>query len=353
MMRESTTVSLGNRMIGAGEAPYVIAEMSANHLGDFDRAIRILEAAADAGADAVKLQTYTADTITIDHDGPGFVIEGGLWDGERLYELYRRASTPWEWHGPLMERGKALGIDVFSSPFDPTAVAFLDELDAPAIKIASCECIDLPLIRQAAETGRPIILSTGMANEEEIDEAVETVRTAGNGNLALLHCVSGYPTPPDESALRTIPDMATRFDCPVGLSDHTLGTAVPVAAVALGAVMIEKHFTLSRADGGPDAAFSLEPDELRRLVADTKTAWQALGTVDYGLKTSEKETRPFRRSLYIVEDIAAGGELTPLNCRSIRPGYGLPPKHLPAVLGRRAAKDIKKGTPLTWPLLEP
>jgi pseudaminic acid synthase len=345
-------MKFGRRAIGTTEAPYIIAEMSANHLGDFDRAVRILEAAAAAGADAVKLQTYTADTITIDHDGPGFVIDGGLWDGERLYELYRRASTPWEWTGPLMERGKDLGIDVFSSPFDPTAVAFLDDLDVPAIKIASCECVDLPLIRQAAETGRPIVLSTGMANKAEIGEAVETVRAAGNGNLVLLHCVSGYPTPAEESALRTIPEMAETFGCPVGLSDHTMGTAVPVAAVALGAVMIEKHFTLARADGGPDAAFSLEPDELRRLVADSKTAWQAMGTADYGIKESERGTAVFRRSLYIVRDIAAGEALTPENCRSIRPGHGLPPKFLPEVLGRRAAGTIKKGTPLTWAMLE-
>ncbi len=345
-------MKIGRREIGTTDAPYIIAEMSANHLGDFDRAIRILEAAAAAGADAVKLQTYTADTITIDHDGPGFVIDGGLWDGERLYDLYRRASTPWEWTGPLMKRGKDLGIDVFSSPFDPTAVAFLDGLDVSAIKIASCECVDLPLIRLAAETGRPIILSTGMASKEEIGEAVETVRAAGNGNLVLLHCVSGYPTPTEESSLRTIPDLIHTFGCPVGLSDHTLGTAVPVAAAALGAVMIEKHFTLARADGGPDAAFSLEPDELRRLVADTKTARQALGTVDYGIKESERGTAVFRRSLYIVNDVAAGEVLTPENCRSIRPGFGLAPKHLPEVLGKRAAADIRKGTPLSWPLLE-
>jgi len=346
-------MKIGRRAVGTDQAPYIIAEMSANHLGDFERAVRILEAAAAAGADAVKLQTYTADTITIDHDGPGFVIEGGLWNGERLFDLYRRASTPWEWTRPLMERGRELGIAVFSSPFDPSAVAFLDECDVPAIKIASCECVDLPLIRIAAETGRPIILSTGMANQEEIGEAVATVRAAGNRNLVLLHCVSGYPTPAGESCLRTIPDMAQAFGCPVGLSDHTLGTAVPVAAVALGAVMIEKHFTLARADGGPDAAFSLEPDELRRLVADTGTAWQALGTADYGIKESERGTAVFRRSLYIVRDIAAGEALTPGNCRSIRPGYGLAPKHLPEVLGRRAAANIEKGTPLAWAMLEP
>ncbi|WP_425402996.1 pseudaminic acid synthase [Hwanghaeella sp.] len=345
-------MKIGRSEIGTNGAPYIIAEMSANHLGDFDRAVRIVEAAAEAGADAVKLQTYTADTITIDHDGPGFVIQGGLWDGERLYDLYRRASTPWDWTGPLMERGRALGIDVFSSPFDPSAVAFLDKLDVPAIKIASCECVDLPLIQLAAETGRPIILSTGMASEAEIREAVETVRGVGNANLVLLHCVSGYPTPAEESNLRTIPDMALKFGCPVGLSDHTMGTAVPVAALALGAVMIEKHFTLARADGGPDAAFSLEPDELRRLVEDTRTAWHALGEVDYGLKDSEEQTQPFRRSLYVVRDIAAGEALTPENCRSIRPGYGLPPKHLPQVLGRRASADIKKGTPLTWSMLD-
>lgn len=343
---------IAGREIGSQAAPYIIAEMSANHLGDFDRAVRILEAAAEAGADAVKLQTYTADSITIDCDGPGFKIESGLWKGETLYGLYRKAATPWDWIEPLMERGRKLGIDVFSSPFDPAAVELLDRLDVPAIKIASCECIDTPLIERAARTGRPMIISTGMASEDEIAEAVAAARGTGNENLILLHCISGYPTPVEDCNLKTIPHLAERFGCPVGLSDHTMGTAVPVAAVALGAAVVEKHFTLARADGGPDGAFSLEPDELRRLVEDTKTAWAALGTARLDIEQSERETAPFRRSLYAVADIAAGEELTSANCRSIRPGFGLKPKHLHDVLGSKAVGPIKKGTPIDWPLLD-
>lgn len=346
-------MKIGRRDIGAANAPYIIAEMSANHLRDFDRAVRILEAAAEAGADAVKLQTYTADTITIDHDGPGFRIEGGLWDGETLYGLYQKAFTPWDWHEPLMRRGRDLGLDVFSSPFDPSAVAFLDRLDVPAIKIASCECIDTPLIRLAAATGRPMIVSTGMASIDEIFDAIAAVQDGQGRNPVLLHCVSGYPTPAEESGLRKIPDMVERFGCLVGLSDHTMGTSVPVAATALGACVIEKHFTLARADGGPDGAFSLEPHELKRLVDDTRAAWKALGTADYEVKESEAGSAVVRRSLYAVADIAAGEELTPENCRSIRPGHGLPPKHLAEVLGRRAGRAIPKGTPLSWDLLEP
>lgn len=343
---------IGNREIGAEHPPYIIAEMSANHLGDFDRAIRILEASADAGADAVKLQTYTADTITIDHKSDDFRIKGGLWDGRYLHDLYQEAYTPWEWHEPLISRGRELGIDVFSSPFDPTAVALLDKLDVPAIKIASFECVDLPLIQHAARTGRPLIMSTGMATLGEIDAAVKAARSESDTGLVLLHCISGYPTAPSDSNLRTIPHMAAAFDCEVGLSDHTMGTAVSVASIALGACVIEKHVTLARADGGPDGAFSLEPDELKTLVSESRIAWESLGTVGYSLKGSESGNVLLRRSLYAVTDISAGEQLTEQNCRSIRPGHGLPPKELPNVLGWHARNPIPKGTPIAWSLLE-
>jgi N-acetylneuraminate synthase len=339
--------------IGPGHPPYVIAEMSGNHNGDINRAFALLEAAKKAGADAVKLQTYTADTITIDHSGPGFRIEGGLWDGRTLYDLYREAHTPWDWHPRLFARARELGITVFSSPFDPTAINFLETLGAPAYKIASFEIVDLPLIERAAKTGKPLIISTGIAGIGEIGEAVEAARGAGCRELALLHCTSGYPTPPEDSNLRTIPNLADAFGVVAGLSDHTPGTAVPVAAVALGASLIEKHFTLRRADGGPDAAFSLEPEELTALVANCRTAWTALGKVNYELEASEKGSKIFRRSLYAVKDIPAGAPLTPDNVRSIRPGYGLPPKHLPEIIGRRAGRAIARGTPLSWSLLEP
>jgi len=346
-----TTVEIAGRAIGPAEQPYVVAELSANHNGDFDRALAIVAAARDAGADAVKLQTYTADTITIDHHGPGFAIEGGLWAGRRLHELYQEAHTPWEWHEALFARGRELGITVFSTPFDDTAVDLLERLGAPAYKIASFEAVDLPLIERVAATGKPMIVSTGMATLEEIGEAVETAQRGGCTELVLLHCVSGYPTPPEESNLRTIPDLGERFGVPVGLSDHTLGTTVAVGAVALGAVMIEKHFTLRRADGGPDAAFSLEPAELAQLVRDSRVAWQALGRVNYERTRSEKQSAVFRRSLYAVQDIAAGAPFTPANVRSIRPAYGLAPKHLLAILGRAARTEIKRGTPLDWDLI--
>jgi len=348
---EQPDAMIAGRPIGRAHPPYIIAEMSGNHNADIGRAIAIVEAAAEAGADAVKLQTYTADTITIDHDGPDFKIESGLWAGRSLYELYAEAHTPWDWHPTLFAKARELGIAMFSAPFDPTAVDFLAKLDAPAFKIASFEAVDLALVEKAASVGRPLIISTGMANLEEIEEAVTAARRTGTGEIVLLHCVSGYPTPPGDTNLMTIPDLAARFDLPIGLSDHTLGTAVAVAAIALGATVIEKHVTLARADGGPDSAFSLEPAELAQLVEQCRTAWQALGAPGYSLKGSEAGNVMFRRSLYATADIAEGETLTAENVRSIRPGYGLAPKHLPDVLGKPAAKAIMRGTPLDWPLV--
>jgi N-acetylneuraminate synthase len=345
-------IAVAGRRIGPGHPPYVIAEMSANHCGSLDRALAILEAARDAGADAVKLQTYTADTLTIDHDGPGFRLLGGLWDGRSLHELYRQAHLPWEWHAPLFARGRELGITVFSSPFDRTAIDLLEEMGAPAYKIASFEIVDLPLIQRAAATGKPVILSTGMASLGEIAEAVEAARRAGNGGIVLLHCVSAYPAPAEDCHLHTIGHLADAFDLGVGLSDHTLGIAVPVAATALGACAIEKHFTLRRADGGADAAFSLEPDELKAMVGAVGEAWAASGKVSYRLAPSEAGNRELRRSLYVVRDVAAGEPLTEESIRSIRPGLGLAPKHLPAVLGKRARRDLARGAPLAWEMIE-
>jgi len=348
----ASTVRIRDRVIGAGHPPYVVAEMSGNHNGDLGRALALLEAAAEAGADAVKLQTYTADTITLDHDGPGFTIKGGLWDGRRLHDLYDEAHTPWDWHPKLFAKGQELGVHVFSSPFDFTAVDFLQDLDAPAFKIASFEIIDPPLIERCAATGKPLIISTGMANKAEITEAVETARAAGCDQLILLHCVSGYPADPKDINLLTIPDLALNFGTVPGLSDHTHGIAVSVASIALGACFIEKHFTLRRADGGPDAAFSLEPDELRELVEGCRTAWEALGRVHYDAKGSEQGNQVFRRSLYVVGDVAAGEILSDANVRSIRPGYGLAPKHIGDILGRVAARDLKRGEALAWDMIE-
>lgn len=347
-----STISIAGRAIGLENPPYVIAELSANHNGDLARAFSIMEAARDAGADAVKLQTYTPDTLTIDCDRPEFRVTGGLWDGNTLYGLYEKAATPKEWHPALFAKGRELGLTVFSTPFDETAVDLLEELDAPAYKIASFEAVHLPLIACAARTGKPMIISTGMADEGEIADAVETAHAGGCTQLMLLHCVSGYPTPPEEANLRTIADMRRRFGVEVGLSDHTPGTAVATAAAALGAAAIEKHVTLRRADGGPDSAFSLEPDELAKLVADTHDAWAAVGEVRYDRTESERGNLVFRRSIFAVADIAEGEVLTKHNVRIIRPGHGLPPKHLPAILGRRAACAIARGAPMDWPLVE-
>lgn len=347
----SQSLSIDGRPIGPDHPPYVIAEMSGNHNGDIGRALKIMAAAKEAGADAIKLQTYTPDTITIRCDKPDFLIKGGLWNGRMLYDLYAEAHTPWDWHERLFEEARRLSITVFSTPFDPTSVDLLERLGAPAYKVASFEIVDLPLIERIARTGKPMIISTGMADEAEISDALATARKAGCHNIILLHCVSGYPTPVEDANLNTIPNMAARFDTPIGLSDHTPGIAAAVTSIALGARVIEKHFTLARADGGPDAAFSLEPTELADLCRSARAAWLALGKVDYSLKSSERNNMVFRRSLYAVSDIARGEKFTNDNVRSIRPGYGLPPKHLPDILGRRATKSIERGTPMSLDLI--
>lgn len=342
--------SIDGRPVGRDVPPYIVAELSGNHGGRLETALAMIDAAKAAGADAVKLQTYTADTLTIDCDGPGFLLEGGLWKGRTLHDLYGEAHTPWEWHAPLFAHARKLGLAIFSAPFDATAVDLLESLDCPAFKIASFELNDLPLIRRAARSGKPVILSTGLATLGEIAEAVEVVRSQ-NAPLMLLHCVSGYPTPTEDCNLRTIPHLAEAFGVAAGLSDHTAGGAVPAAAVALGAVLIEKHFVLSRADGGVDAAFSLEPLEFKAMADSVRAAWAALGRVNYALEPSEAGGRDYRRSLYIVTDVKAGEALTAENTRSIRPGFGLAPKHYDKVLGRRAARDLKRGEPLAWPML--
>ncbi len=351
-MPSAQTISIAGRAIGPDHPPYVVAEMSGNHNGDIQRAFRILDAAKQAGADAVKIQTYRADTITIDHSGPGFVVEGGLWDGRRLFELYEEAHTPWDWHGPIFDYGLQIGITVFSSPFDATAVDLLESLDAPAYKIASPELIDLALIRTVARTGKPIMMSTGMATLEEIGEAVEAARGAGATEIVVLHCTAAYPAPPEEANLTTIVEIARRFGVVSGLSDHTMGTVVPGIAIALGADVIEKHFTLDRAEGGVDSAFSLEPAELAELVRNARIARQTVGSPAFAPTASEATVLKNRRSLYVVAPVAKGEAFTLENLRSIRPGLGMKPKHLDAVLGRRAARDLAFGEALAASMIE-
>ncbi|WP_284744454.1 pseudaminic acid synthase [Amycolatopsis sp. RTGN1] len=346
-------IRFGAHLIGPGHAPFVIAEMSGNHNGDLDRALQIIDAIAETGAQAVKLQTYRPDTITIDVDTPAFRIgdSHSLWGGENLYKLYEKAHTPWEWHEPLFERARARGLEIFSSPFDPTAVELLESLGAPAYKIASSEIVDLPLVELCARTGKPLVISTGMANVAEIDAAVRTAREAGNDQLIVLGCTASYPASPSESNLRGLPLLAGLTQTLVGLSDHTPGIGAPVAAVALGAVAIEKHVTLARADGGVDSEFSLEPSELAALVTETHRAWEALGQAVLGPRESEKEGLRLRRSLYVVEDVKAGDEVTAANVRSIRPAGGLAPAEITKVVGRTFRVDAAKGTPLTWDLI--
>ncbi|HYD44835.1 MAG TPA: pseudaminic acid synthase [Phenylobacterium sp.] len=346
-------IAIAGRRIGPDHEPYLICELSGNHNGSLDRALAMIDAAAATGCDAIKLQTYTPDTITLDHDGPGFVIEDGLWKGRRLYELYAEAHTPYAWHAPLFARARERGVTIFSTPFDDTAVDLLESLDAPAYKIASFEAVDLPLIARVARTGKPMIISTGLASLAEMAEAVETARANGADQLVLLHCVSSYPAPVEDANVRTVPDLAARFGVVAGLSDHTPGSAAAVAAVALGARVIEKHFTLARADGGPDAAFSLEPAEFTALVHDCKAAFRALGRAHYDALGSEAAAADHRRSLYVARDVPAGGMLTAADIRSVRPGHGLAPKHLPQVLGRRAGRALAKGEPVDWSMLAP
>ena len=342
-------MEIAKRNIGPDSPPYIIAEMSGNHNQSLERALQIVEAAAEAGAHALKIQTYTADTITLDVTGGDFEIadKQSLWAGKNLHQLYALAHTPWDWHAPIMQRAAALGMACFSTPFDESAVDFLETLNVPAYKIASFENIHLPLIRKVAATGKPLIISTGMATVAEIDDAVRAVRDVG-GELILLKCTSTYPATPANSNLRTIPHLRATFGCEVGLSDHTLGVGTAVAAVALGGTVVEKHFTLRRADGGVDSAFSLEPAELAALVQETNRAWQSLGQVSYGPTPAETKSLIYRRSIYIAKDIKAGEILTPANLRCVRPGRGLPPKHYETLLGRRVNQDVRKGTPMEW-----
>lgn len=343
-------MKISNNTIGTTHRPYVIAEMSGNHNQSLDRAIAIVDAAAASGAHAIKLQTYTADTMTLDLSDGEFTIRDplSLWTGQALHSLYQQAYTPWDWHEPIMRRAREKGLSCFSTPFDESAIDFLETLDVPAYKIASFECIDLPLIRKAATTGKPLIISTGMATLSEIAEAVETARSAGCKDLVLLKCTSTYPATPENSHVHTIPHMRELFGCEIGLSDHTMGIGAAIAAVALGATVIEKHFTLARADGGVDATFSLEPHELAALVTETERAWKALGKIFYGPTEAEIKARMRRRSLYIAEDLEAGAVLTVKNLRRIRPGLGLMPKYYDKLLGRRVTQAVKAGTPMSW-----
>lgn len=342
---------IDGRRIGSGLSPYVIAEMSANHNGDINNAYKIIDMAKASGADAVKLQTYRPDTITMDMNTPEFMIEGGLWDGQSLYELYEGAYMPWDWHKPLFDYAQKIGITIFSSPFDNSAVDLLEDLNTPAYKIASFEAVDLPLIKYVAQTGKPMIISTGMADAEEIQDAIDAAREGGCKQLGILHCVSGYPAPAEDYNLCTLADMNARFQVPVGLSDHTLDNTTAITSIALGACIIEKHVTLDRSGGGPDDSFSLEADELTQLCKGVKTAWQALGKIDYGRKSSEEANVKFRRSLYFVKDIKAGEVITEAHVKSIRPGYGLAPKNLDEIIGRVAIQDVSRGTAISVDLL--
>ncbi len=346
-------MNIGHHTVGLNKVPMIVAEMSGNHNQSLRRALEIVEAAAKAGVHAIKLQTYTADTMTLDLAQGDFFIEDqdSLWQGRSLHELYQEAYTPWEWHEPIFERCRELGLIAFSTPFDETAVDFLETLDVPCYKIASFENTDLPLIRKVAAMGKPMIISTGMATVAELDETVRTAREAGCNDIILLKCTSSYPASPEDSNLLTIPHMRDLFDCQVGLSDHTLGIGAAVASVALGATFIEKHFTLSRADGGVDSAFSMEPEEMRQLVIETERAWQAMGKISYGAGEKESRSRKFRRSLYIARDMKAGEVLTPENLRIVRPGYGLEPKYYDLLLGKKIKQPVKKGTPLSWDLI--
>lgn len=348
----ASTVEIAGRLIGRDHEPYIICEVSANHNGSLSRALAMIEAAAATGADAIKIQSYTADTLTIDHDGDDFRIKGGPWGGRTLYDLYQEAQTPFEWHEALFARAAELGVTLFSTPFDESAADLLESLGAPAYKIASFEAIDLPLIAYVARKRKPMIISTGMSNLGEINDAVRTARENGCEQLILLHCVSSYPAPDEDSNVRTVPHLAEAFGVVSGLSDHTDGSAVSVAAVALGGAVIEKHFTIARADGGPDSGFSLEPDEFTRLVVDCKRAWRSLGRVGYDLCGSEAGNVSFRRSLYVVNDVREGEFLTKAHVRSIRPGYGLAPRHLTEVLGKRASRDLRRGEPFAWDMID-
>lgn len=350
-MSNVPSISIAGRRIAADEPPYIIAELSANHNGRLETALRIIEEAKKAGADAIKLQTYTADTITLNCDSEEFQIHGGLWDGKTLYQLYQEAHMPWDWHKPLFEHARAHDITIFSSPFDNTAVDLLEDLNAPAYKIASFEAVDLPLIKYVASTGKPMIISTGMADAEEIQEAIDAAREGGCKELAILHCVSGYPAPAADYNLRTIPDMMRRFGLVTGLSDHTLDNTTAIASVVLGASIIEKHFTLDRNGGGPDDSFSLEPAELAALCRDSKIAWSALGEVNYGRKSSEEGNAQFRRSLYFVKDLKAGDVITPDAIRSVRPGFGVAPKYIEKVLGKKVREAVASGMPVAFDLI--
>jgi len=346
-------MQIGNRHIGSGNPVYIVAELSANHNQSFERAVQIVHAAKDAGADAIKLQTYTPDMITLRSDRDIFRIKGGtLWDGRTLHDLYADASTPWDWHPKLQKIAAEVGLDFFSSPFDSSAVDFLETLNVPAYKIASPEIVDLPLVEKAARAGKPLIISTGMASREEIQEALDTVRRVGANEIALLKCTSAYPAPPEEMNLCTIPELARIFGVPAGLSDHTIGIAAPVAAVALGACIVEKHLTLSRSDPGPDSAFSLEPQEFRAMVDAIRVAEKALGSVQIGPVAREQPSRAFRRSLFVVENMKQGEIFTSQNLRSIRPANGMHTRHLQEVMGKRCTRDVERGTPLAWDLVQ-